>query len=129
MARDGGRARRIGEQIHRDLAELLRSEVKDPRVALVTVLDVQVARDLSHAKVYVSVLDPAQPVEPALEALRAMAGWLRGLVGQRLRTRVVPALHFVRDESIERGAQLSRLINDAVASDRRKAGPGDEDPQ
>lgn len=129
MGQQFSRARRVGEQIRRDLAELLRTEVKDPRVALVTICGVEVNRDLSHAKVFVSVLDPAQPVEPALEALAEAAVRLRQVLGKRMRIRSVPRLHFFQDQSIEQGSRMAALINEAVASDRARHEPDDGEPE
>lgn len=115
MPKDYPRTRRIGDQIQRELAELIRDEVRDPRVRMVTVSAVDVTRDLAHAKVYVTPLGgtPEEGLELA-EALNHAAAYLRKLLGQRLRLRTVPALKFLYDESFERGARLSALIDKAV---------------
>jgi ribosome-binding factor A len=117
MPRDFSRAARIADQIQRDLSELIRQEVKDPRVGLVTVTGVDVTRDLSHAKVYVSSLSDAASTEQSVRALQHAAGFLRTQLGRSLQVRSVPQLHFVYDASIERGVRLSHLIDEAVASD------------
>mgnify|MGYP001493679373 CR=1 FL=1 len=121
MPKDFPRTRRIGEQIQRELAELIRDEVRDPRVGMVTVSEVEVSRDLAHAKVFVAVLgaDDDQ-TEASLEALNHAAGYLRKLLGQALRLRTVPALHFHYDPSFDRGARLSRLIDEAVTADKSR---------
>ena len=117
MPREFSRTRRVGEQMQRELAVLIRDEVKDPRVGMVTVNDVEVSRDLAHAKVYITVLgDPRQQVA-TLEALAGAAGFLRRQLGQRMLLRAVPQLHFHYDESVERGSHLSQLIDQAVAED------------
>lgn len=116
MAQDVSRASRLGEQIQRDLAQLIRLEVKDPRVGLVTVTDVEVSRDLSHAKVFVTALAGEKAALASIEALTRAAGFLRKRLGQVLKTRTVPELRFVYDESVERGARLSKLIDEAVQS-------------
>mgnify|MGYP005750595131 CR=1 FL=1 len=118
MPRDFPRTRRVGEQMQRELAALIRDEVKDPRVGMVTVLAVEVTRDLAHAKVFVTVLGDAEARDASLAALNKAAGFLRHELGQRMLTRTVPQLRFVYDESIERGSRLSALIDQAVASDK-----------
>ena len=124
MAKDTPRSVRLGDQIQRDLAELIRRELKDPRVGLVTITSVDVSRDLSHAKVYVSSLAEQGGHSATVEALQHAAGFLRARLGHELRVRQVPELHFVYDESVERGIRLSQLIDAAVESDRRN--PKDE---
>ena len=119
MAKEFSRTRRVGEQIQRELAALIRTELKDPRLGSITVLAVEVSRDLSHAKVFVTALggDEAANAQ-ALSILRRAAGFLRRELGRSLHTRTTPELHFVLDTSIERGARLSALIDEAVAKDR-----------
>jgi ribosome-binding factor A len=117
VPRDFSRASRLGEQIQRDLAELIRKEVKDPRVGLVTLTSVDVSRDLSHAKVFVSSLSDAVGHAETVQALQHAAGFLRSRLGHVLRVRQVPELHFIYDESVERGVRLSQLIDQAVESD------------
>lgn len=119
MPRDFPRTRRVGEQMQRELATLIREAVKDPRVGMVTVSAVEVTRDLAHAKVFVTVLGDAEAKAASMAALNSAAGFLRHELGQRMLTRTVPLLRFVYDESIERGSQLSALIDKAVRSDKR----------
>ncbi len=127
MPKDFPRTRRVGEQIQRELAELIRDEVSDPRVGMVTVSAVEVSRDLAHAKVFVTPLGGG-PEEGAelVEALNHAAAFLRKLLGQRLRIRTVPALHFFYDESFDRGARLSALIDKAVGGARVDADADDK---
>ncbi|HSH26927.1 MAG TPA: 30S ribosome-binding factor RbfA [Wenzhouxiangella sp.] len=117
MPRDYPRTRRVGEQIQRELATLVREQVKDPRLGMTTVSAVQVSRDFSHAKVYVTVLGEPEVQRQSLQVLRRAAGFLRHELGRRMLIRTVPELHFVYDESIERGSRLSDLIEQAVAED------------
>ena len=119
MPRDFARSRRVGEQLHRLLGEVLRREVKDPRAEGVSVTGVEVSGDMSHATVWFSMLDPDADPEPARKALTGAAGLIRGRLGRTMHIRQVPALHFRHDESLARGAKLSALIDEAVASDRR----------
>lgn len=120
MPREFPRARRIEEQLKRLLSELVRREVKDPRVGLITITAVSVTRDLSHAKVYFTPFAGIGDPETALEALQHAAGYLRIQVRNQMRLRTAPELVFQLDDSLERGARLSTLIHDAVESDRSR---------
>jgi ribosome-binding factor A len=117
--RDFPRARRVEGELQRRLAELLRREVKDPRVALVTITGVEVSPDLSHARVYYGVLGRA-PTPEVQEGLDHAAGFLRAKLGRLLKMRQVPEIHFRPDELIERAAQLTSLIDQAVAADKKR---------
>jgi len=127
MARDFPRARRVADQIQRELAaDLVRSEISDPRLSLLTITDVEVSRDLAHAKVFFSTLKAEERVV-AQEILDSAAGFLRAEIGGRMRLRVVPQLRFQYDDSIERGMQMDALIDSVRAEDRaRRGGEGDE---
>lgn len=114
MPRDFPRTRRVGEQLQRELAVLIRDEIGDPRLGMVSVSGVEVSRDLSHAKVFVSTLGKPADAEASVQVLQGAAGYLRRLLGQRMTLRSVPQLHFKYDDSIERGARLSSLIDSAV---------------
>ena len=108
------RGARIADQIQRELAEIIRLEVRDPRVGMVTLTGVELSRDQSHAKFFFTTLAPAAAVAEATEGLQRAAGFLRSELARRLTTRKVPELHFAYDESVERGVRLSKLIDDAV---------------
>ncbi len=125
MPREYPRAKRVGEQVKRLLAELIRREVKDPRVGLVTVTAVEVSTDLTHARVYFTPFAGVGDGEVALEALRHASGFLRRELCNSLRLRVAPELEFRLDESVERGAKLTSLIDEAMADDRRRAEEND----
>jgi len=128
MKKASQRAQRVGDQIQRELAPLLREEVKDPRVGQVTITSVEVSADLSHAKVFFTHLAGREHSAEAVQALQHTAGFLRSELSRRLQLYSVPQLHFVYDDSIEAGMRLSRIIDDAVAEDRRHSGtPGAED--
>jgi len=113
------RPHRLAEQIQHELAELLRTEVKDPRVGMVTVTHVDVSADLSHAKVHFTSLAGVERAKESSAALARTAGFLRSQLAQRLDVYTVPQLSFVYDASIESGMALSRLIDEAVAEDRK----------
>lgn len=120
MPREFPRARRVEEQLKRLLAELIRREVKDPRVGLITITSTEVSRDLTHAKVFFTPFAGVGDAGAALEALRHASGYLRHQVRNLMRLRVAPELDFHIDDSVERGARLSALIHDAVESDRQR---------
>ena len=113
------RPRRIGDQIQRELAELLRLQVKDPRIGMVTVTAVDVSPDLSHAKIFVTHLGGTEQAAAVVAALQHTAGYLRSELSHRLKLYSVPELRFFYDDSIESGLRLSRLIDDAVAEDQK----------
>jgi len=117
MAKDYARTERVGEQMQRELAELVRLEVKDPRVRMVTLTGVEVARDYSHAKVYYTTLGNEHA--KVQQGLERAAGFLRSQLAHSMKLRVIPELHFVYDASVERGARLSKLIDEAIADDAK----------
>jgi len=116
MPKEFSRSERMAEQVRRELAELVRDEVKDPRLGWVSFTEVKVSRDLSHASVYFTVMD-TDDREHSLQALTSAAGFLRNQLAKRIRARVVPALRFFYDDSIERGSSMDSLIARARASD------------
>ena len=121
MAR-GGRKLRVGQEIQRLLAESLRTELKDPRVtALVTITDVDVSPDLKQARVLVTLLGDDEACKDTLDALNRCAPFLRHSLSVRMNLRSVPALRFVFDASVERGARVARLIEAAVRPEPEKA--------
>ena len=129
MPREFPRARRVEEQLKRLLADLIRREVKDPRVGLVTITSAEVSRDLTHAKVFFTPFAGVGNAEAALEALRHASGYLRHQVRNLMRLRVAPELDFHIDDSVERGARLSTLIHDAVESDRQRHVDGEPEEE
>ncbi|MEM7764672.1 MAG: 30S ribosome-binding factor RbfA [Pseudomonadota bacterium] len=110
MAREFTRSSRLSGQIQRVLNELLRFEVKDPRLSGVTVSDVDLSRDLSVARVFFATLTPDADPEPVLAALEKASGFLRGRLGREIKVRHVPELRFAHDDSVARGFHLSELI-------------------
>jgi ribosome-binding factor A len=119
MKKTSQRARRVGDEVQRELADLLRTEVKDPRVGPVTITAVEVSGDLSHAKIFVTHLAGREKADEAVKALQHTAGFLRSALAHRLSLYSVPQLHFAYDDSIENGMKLSQLIDEAVAADRK----------
>ena len=103
--------------MQREIAELVRLEINDPRVKLVTITAVDVAGDYSHAKIFFTRLDGKH--DEALEGLERASGFIRNQLARSLKLRVMPQLHFAYDASVERGSHLSQLIDQAVESDKQ----------
>jgi ribosome-binding factor A len=120
----GARQRRQGQEIQRLLPDLLRKELKDPRVSgLVTITAVELSRDLSQATVYVTTL--GEKADEVLEGLNRASSFLRSVLAGQMRSRTVPSLRFKYDRSVEQGVRLTRLIESAVASQEQ---PPDTEP-
>jgi len=109
------RLRRVADQIQRELSGLLRAELRDPRVGMITLTGVEVSPDLAHAKIFFTTLGDSGALARTEAGLKGAARFLRSELGHRLKLRVTPELRFVYDASVERGVRLSRLIDDAVA--------------
>ena len=110
------RTERVKQQILRELAELVRTDLKDPRISWVTLTSVEVTRDYAHAKVYYTVLE-AEKRELTQEVLEHAAGHLRSELGRRISLYSIPQLHFVYDESVERGMSMSQLLDEVARQD------------
>ena len=122
MPREFNRSERVAGTLRRELAQLIQMEVKDPEVGFVGLSDVEVSRDLAHAKVFITVFEPEKAVS-SVKALNRAAGYLRRRLGQKMRIRSVPELHFEHDASVETGQRMDSLIDAAVESDCND--PGD----
>ena len=118
MPRDFSRSERVAGTLRRELAQLIQLELKDPDVGFIGLSDVEVSRDLAHARVFVTVFEPERAAA-TLRALNKAAGYLRRRLGQEMRIRSVPELHFQHDASVETGQQIDSLIEAAIASDRQ----------
>ena len=112
------RSRRIADQMQRELAAIVSLEIKDPRIGMVTITEVEVSRDLKHAQVFVTSLADATRQTEQLSGLRSAAGYMRGLLGRRMKIHTTPELHFHQDVSIERGFHLTQLIDEAIRQER-----------
>ncbi|KMK51768.1 ribosome-binding factor A [[Actinobacillus] muris] len=119
MAREFSRADRVAQELQKEIAVILQREVKDPRIGMVTVSDVEISRDLAYAKVFVTFLfdNDEQAVERGLEGLNKAAGYIRTLVGKAMRLRIVPELRFVYDQSLVEGMRMSNLVTNVVRQD------------
>ena len=118
MVRHSGRAQKVGDQIQRELSSILHLELRDPRVGMITLTGVEVSPDCAHATVFFTCLD-ASHVPAAIEGLRRAGGFLRTQLAKRIKLYTAPELRFAYDESIERGAHLSKLIDSVTGGQKR----------
>lgn len=106
------RTSRIAAEIKKELGDIVLNHVKDPRIpALTSITGVELAKDQSHAKVFVSLLGNKEEKQNAIEGLKSASGFIRRELGQRIKIRLTPELHFELDDSIEHGIYISRLID------------------
>jgi ribosome-binding factor A len=126
MPKDFSRTLRVGEQIRRELAVLLRDGVKDPRIGMVTITDVEVSRDLAHAKVYFTTFGNWQAGLTSKQGLESAAGFLRRELARHMKIRTVPDLKFLYDDTQQKGRRISTLIDQALSPDNRPSKLHDE---
>lgn len=110
------RKRRVADLIKQEIAKLLIKEVRDPRFAFVTVTEVEVSKDYSHAKIFVTVLDEFK-IEETIKALNKASGFFRYQLAHLVNMRTTPKLYFVYDESVARGQRVSKLLQEPTPSD------------
>ncbi len=113
MKKKSGRPQKLGDLIQREVSDLIRLEVRDPRVGMITITSVDVSPDMTHAKIFFTVLEKDK-LQDTLEGLKRSAGFLRAQLAKRVQMYTTPELRFVYDESVERGDRLSRLIDAAL---------------
>lgn len=121
MAKEFSRSRRVAQQLQQEVARILQREVKDPRVGMVTVSSIDLSRDLSYAKVYVTFFnidnDEAR-IKEGIAALDAASGYIRSLVGSAMKLRIVPELRFLYDNTLVEGMRMSNLVTEVRAKDK-----------
>ena len=110
----GARLRRVNEAVREVVSAHIAGDLKDPRIGFVTVTAVDTSPDLTHARVYVSVLGDEGEREQTLEGLHSSRGYLQAMLNEELRLKRTPTLAFVYDASVERGMRLSQLIDEAA---------------
>ena len=116
------RAARVGDEMQKVISQLLLTEVKDPRIPMMTsVLEVRMSSDLTHATVFLSVYGSEKEKVECMEAVNRASGFIRSQVAKRIKLRVAPELHFKLDESIQKGMDLMDLI-DRTIKDKERAG-------
>lgn len=131
MPKEFHRSERVAELIHRVISDVVRNELRDPRVRLVTITDLQLSRDLTVAKVYFTSLDDSVDLDEVEQVLGKAAGFIRRRVGREVRLRQTPELRFFKDAAELHGRQISQLIDGAVSSDAARlaaADGGDKKP-
>ena len=118
MPREFTRAERVSDAVQQELAVLIREGVRDPRVGMVSVTDVDVSRDLAYAKIHVTFLGERtqEEIDEAMSALNGASGYLRKLLASSIKLRITPKLTFLFDESGRRGQHLSALIDYAIST-------------
>ncbi|APE06171.1 MULTISPECIES: 30S ribosome-binding factor RbfA [Alteromonas] len=129
MAREFSRTDRVAQQVHKEVASILQNEYKH-RVGdmpLITVSEVEVSRDLAHAKIYVTIYNSTEEEGKAqVKQLKELKGFIRSILAKRLRMRSVPDLHFFEDKSIIEGMRISNLVSQTIATDESKRDLDDE---
>ena len=126
MPREFSRSERMAELLRRELAEIVRDEIKDPRLGFVSFTEVRMSRDLSHAVIYCSVLNAEDQTE-SIEVLNRAVGFIRKEVARRIKARIVPTLKFAIDDSVLRGAAMDSLITKAIQKDEQRDNVNDDD--
>ena len=111
------RLARLNEQLKREVSELVRRKVRDPRVGPVTITGVEVAGDLGSARVYVRSQNPIDELNESLAGLEAAAPFLRRELGQSLHLRRIPELRFQQDHSLDQARRIEEILSDVVYSD------------
>jgi ribosome-binding factor A len=115
------RQERINDEVRREIAEILRRELQDPRVAsVITVTRADVTQDLKYCKVYLSVLGGEKEKTEAMQGITGATGYIRKLLAERVNLRQTPELQFIYDDAIERGIRISKLIDEVVKNDRNE---------
>ena len=129
MPREFTRAERVSDAIQQEVSVLLCDSIRDPRVGMVSVTDVEVSRDLAYAKVHVTFVGEKseEEIKGAIRALNGAAGYLRKLLASSIKMRKTPQLTFLFDESGRRGQQLSALIDYAVSSEKNRDNIANDD--
>ena len=122
MSREFKRSDRVAQELKKEVAIILQREVKDPRIGMVTVSDVEVSRDLAYAKIFVTFLfDSDQAaIAQGMAGLEKASPYIRSLVGKAMRLRIVPELRFIYDESLVEGMRMSNLVSNVIRQDEAK---------
>lgn len=119
---DKRRTARISAQVQKELSKILRDDLSDPRLkdsALVSVTEVEVTNDLSYADCYISVMGTDKEKEDVFAALNQAKGYIKVLIGERMRLRLMPEIRFKEDNSIEKGAYMDKLIKETIEKDNK----------
>ncbi|RDF11697.1 30S ribosome-binding factor RbfA [Haemophilus paraphrohaemolyticus] len=122
MSREFKRSDRVSQELKKEVAVILQREVKDPRIGMVTVSDVEVSRDLAYAKIFVTFLfdNDQEAINQGMKGLEKASPYIRSLVGKAMRLRIVPELRFIYDESLVEGMRMSNLVSNVIREDEAK---------
>ena len=122
MAREFKRSDRVAQEIQKEIAVILQREVKDPRIGMVTVSDVEVSSDLSYAKIFVTFLfdHDETAIEQGMKGLEKASPYIRSLLGKAMRLRIVPEIRFIYDQSLVEGMRMSNLVTNVVREDEKQ---------
>lgn len=122
MSREFKRSDRVAQELKKEVAVILQREVKDPRIGMVTVSDVEVSRDLAYAKIFVTFLfdNDQEAINQGMKGLEKASPYIRSLMGKAMRLRIVPELRFIYDESLVEGMRMSNLVSNVIREDEAK---------
>ena len=122
MSREFKRSDRVAQELKKEVAVILQREVKDPRIGMVTVSDVEVSRDLAYAKIFVTFLfdNDQEAINQGMKGLEKASPYIRSLVGKAMRLRIVPELRFIYDESLVEGMRMSNFVSNVIREDEAK---------
>lgn len=122
MSREFKRSDRVAQELKKEVAVILQREVKDPRIGMVTVSDVEVSRDLAYAKIFITFLfdNDQEAINQGMKGLEKASPYIRSLVGKAMRLRIVPELRFIYDESLVEGMRMSNLVSNVIREDEAK---------
>ena len=122
MSREFKRSDRVAQELKKEVAVILQREVKDPRIGMVTVSDVEVSCDLAYAKIFVTFLfdNDQEAINQGMKGLEKASPYIRTLVGKAMRLRIVPELRFIYDESLVEGMRMSNLVSNVIREDEAK---------
>ncbi|MGO2182666.1 MAG: 30S ribosome-binding factor RbfA [Pseudoalteromonas nigrifaciens] len=120
--REFSRTDRVAQQIQKEIAVILQREIKDPRLGMVTVSAVEVSRDLSYAKIFITVFNTQDDnaAKQSANVLNEATGYIRSLLGKRIRARIMPELKFLVDNSLMEGMRISNLVDSIIREDNAK---------
>lgn len=113
------RSGRLSEEFKKEISDIIKNQVKDPRVGFVSVVFVDVSGDLRHAKVFVSVLGDEKTISDTMAALKSAAGFIRREIARRIQLRYTPELTFIYDDSIAHGAKISKILADVLPEEEK----------
>ena len=128
MSRVSTRVDKVADLLKKEIALLIQSEVRDPRVGMASVTGVKVSKDLAHASVYVTLLGKsnAEEAQEGIEALNKASGFLRSMLAKEVSMRIMPKLKFIYDDTLAKGQHMTSLIDEALARDERDHQQDDE---